>query len=85
MTSSALGGGLGRPRRSGIPLQKERGNVDVPRSVLHFVLESTVFFIRSDFFRLLFLSFSGVLIVRNILLGYIAIAQKLDEHYHAVV
>ena len=41
MTSSALGGGLGRPRRSGIPLQKERGNVDVPRSVLHFVLEST--------------------------------------------
>ena len=41
MTSSALGGGLGRPRRSSIPLQKERGNVDVPLSVLHFVLEST--------------------------------------------
>ena len=27
LPQSALGGGLGRPRRSGIPLQKERGSV----------------------------------------------------------
>ncbi len=46
-TASALGGGLGRPRRSGIPLQKERGMALQRESLLIFLFPSLLIKLKS--------------------------------------